>query len=200
MYSNTSDGSEQARKDEMARQSRIDKGMTAINQKFATFGPDFYKKKQQEYMGYAMPQFTTQADKTRRDLSYSLARAGLSDSGAAVQGNAALDKEIGVKQREISDTALGGANDLRNTVESQRTQLVNQLNATADPNQAATASYAAASNLHAPTPMAPIGDLFGSFTNSYIANQNAKAYNSMYQQPSYSFGGQNQGGSERIIQ
>jgi hypothetical protein len=201
MYSNGSDGSAQAREDEIKRQGRIDLGMTKINQKFAPFNKDFYKQKQQDYMGFAMPQFTTQADKTRRDLAYSLARAGLSDSGAAVQGNAALDKEIGVKQRGIADTALSGANELRNTVEQQRTQLVNQLESTADPNVAATGAYAAASNLHAPTPMQPIGDLFGSFTNSYIANQNAKAYNNMYQQPQngYTFGGQ-QGGSERIVQ
>ncbi len=176
MYSNSSDGSEQARAQEVARQKRIDQGLGNINSTFAKFDDEFYDDRAKSYTSYAMPQEQMQEDKARRGLAYTLANAGLSDSGSAVDRNAILDKESGIQKRAIADKGIGVANDLRNQVEGQRTSLVNQLESTADPNVAATGAYAAASNLHAPTPMEPLGDLFGDFTRAYVVNQTAKSY------------------------
>jgi hypothetical protein len=177
MYSDGSDGADAARAQESARQARIDKGMGAINQKFASFDPKFYDDRAKAYENYALPQEQQQEDRTRRTLAYSLANAGLTDSGSGVTRNAVLDREAAVQKRAIADAGVGSANELRGQVESQRTGLVNQLESTADPNVAATGAYAAASNLRAPTAMQPVGDLFGDFTRAYVTNQTAKSYN-----------------------
>lgn len=188
-----------ARQQEAARQARIDKGMTQVNQTFNGFDDGFYKDRENAYLNTAMPDFTAQAAKTRKSLSFALSRAGLLNSGSAVDRNAALDREVAKQQRGVEDQALGQTNELRSEVERQRGNVVSELEASADPAVAANLANAQAASLRAPTPMQPLGNLFANFSNTYLANQAASAYNPNVQ-PLWNFGG---GGgsnsSERIV-
>lgn len=176
MYSNSNDQADQARQQEEARQKRINTGLTNIDQTFAHFDDKFYNDRTKGYETFAMPQEQMQEDKARRSLAFSLANAGLTGSGSDVSRNATLDKTAAIQKQAVVDRGIGAATELRGQVADQRSSLVNQLEQTADPNIAATGAYAAASTLHAPTAMEPLGDLFGDFTRAYVTNQTAKTY------------------------
>lgn len=165
-----------SRKAEEERKGAIARGTEAINQKFAGFDDDFYRRRAADYEGYAVPQVARQYTKTGNSLAYSLARAGMSNSSVAAQKKEALDLENAQQLRTVADTGRAQANDLRLDVEGQRSNLVSQLNASADPGQASEAAVRTAAAYSQPTSFAPIGNLFEDWTRNYLANQSARAY------------------------
>lgn len=180
-----SDGSEQARKLEAERQARITEGMGAINQTFSQFNPEFYRGRQQDYIGYAMPQLYRQLANTNRQGFYGLANRGLATSGAANQFGSNLGYEANVQKQGIADQALSQSQQLQREVESQRSQLFAQLQASADPTTAAQQAISSAGIYSLPSAFAPIGNLFGQFASMYAQNQMNKAYQPQQYQPQY---------------
>jgi len=180
-----------ARNQEKQREARIDTGLKQIDATYSGFDDNFYKGREDAYLGTVTPHLNQQFDETRRNLSYSLARSGLTTSGAAIDKNASLNRELGNKQREVSDAALTVGNQTRGEVEQQRNQLVNQLNASGNPASIATGLTTSAANLRAPSPVGPIGNFFGDWTQTYLANQRARTADTSVQ-PMFSFGGNNQ--------
>ena len=187
MYSGGSDGSEQARQMEEQRTARINTGLGEINKTFDKFDPAFYQQRQQDYVNYAMPQFYRQLGDTQRQTFYGLANRGLAGSGASQTASSRLGYEANVQKQGIFDTGLQQANNLRKDIEGQRGQLVAQLQASADPTSAAQQAIASASAFSAPSPLTPIGNLFGNFAQQYAAQQTANAYGGNYQ-PRYGLG------------
>lgn len=204
MYGGSNSASD-ARADEAARQHRIDKGMADIGQTFSGFDDKFYKDRENAYLQYATPELQSQTDRTRKSLTFALSRAGLLGSSSATNRTAALEREVALNQRKVSDQALSSANDLRGEIEGQRGQLVSQLEASADPSATSSLALAQAGRLKAPSPMQPLGNMFADFVDTYNLNQRARSYDpnvpNMASSGAWSFGGGgNGGGSERIVQ
>lgn len=181
MYSSGNDGAEEARRLEQQRNARIKTGLGSINSTFAQFNPQFYEQRKQDYVNYAMPQLYKQLGNTQRQTFYGLANRGLAGSGAAQTAASNLQYEADVQKQGISDTAVQQASALRKEVENQRSQLIAQLQASADPTSAAQQAIASAGVFSAPSPMAPIGNLFGDFARMYATQQMNNAYGGGYQ-------------------
>lgn len=172
-------------------------GMQAINKDFSTFTPEFYDKAATDYTNYATPEVMQQYQNTKNSLGAALARNGILNSSASATEGASLDKELNTNLGTVANRAQDQANKVRGNVSSQKNQLVSQLEASADPSLAATGAASAVAGLQAPSALQPIGNLFSDWTSTYLANQNAMAYNP--NQPSIwsllGAGGGGQGGS-----
>lgn len=193
-YSGKAGGSQ--RKQEEERKAAIARGTQAIDARFAGFDDKFYNRRAADYETYAAPEVGRQYTRTGNSLIYSLARAGLRNSSVANQKKTALDLENAKQLRTVADTGRAQANDLRLDVEGQRSNLISQLNASADPGQAGAAAARTAAAYSQPTSFQPIGDVFEGFTRNYLANQTARAYD-----PSVApmFSWDSSGGSSRIV-
>lgn len=166
-----------ARMDEEARQGRIQEGLGKINTTFGQFNDGFYNQRAQEYQNYAMPQLYQQMQQANKQGFYGLANRGLQVSGAANQFGSALTREANTQKQGIVDAGIGQAQQLRKDVEGQRSQLISQLQASADPTTAGQQALTAASAYSLPSAFTPIGNLFGNFASLYANNQIGKAYN-----------------------
>lgn len=156
-----------ARAEEAARQASIREGTNKINTLFdSQFTDDFYNRRQQAYLDYATPQLQDQFDKARQALTYALDRAGTADSSIRASREAELQKLYDTNTRSLADTALNYGNEARNNVESARSSLISQLNASADQNGAINSATARAAALSAPQGYSPLGQMFSAFTSA----------------------------------
>lgn len=171
------DPAAEARKQEIVRKQNIQQGLSRIDQVFSQFNPSFYSKRADAYTRFALPQLAKQLGQTQRQTFFSLADRGLQKSSAANRLNSELNEEADTQRRGIVDAGIAQSQDLQKQVESSRSNLIGQLQASADPVSAAQQALSAASTFTAPSTFAPIGNLFGNFANLYAANQTAKAYN-----------------------
>lgn len=179
------DSGEEQRRLEEERQARIETGKKSIDEAFSGFDDNFYDQRVKEYEDYAVPQLTQQYDRTRKNLMYSLARSGLLNSGVEAEKGAALDQNLAQQYRGVVDTGQGQANQLRRDIEGQRSNLVSQLQASADPGGAANLALRTAQAYETPTSFGPIGDYFESWTRNYLANETARQYNPNQQQAAW---------------
>lgn len=162
-----------ARAEEQARQARIREGTQKVNELFnSQFTDDFYKGRREAYMGYATPQLKDQYAEATRQLTYSLDRAGTSDSSIRAAKMGELQKLYDTNTRALSDTALNYENDARNNIEQARSGLTSQLNATADVAGTVSAANSRAAALSAPQGYSPLGQMFGTFTNVLNTQKN----------------------------
>lgn len=130
---------EQARREaerrEQERQRRIAEGEQAIEAAFAPFNDEFYGAREQDYMGFAMPQFDRQFEKAREDLTFALHRAGLGQSGSRAERFGSLQEQADLRRQEIAGRAKSRANSLRGDIENARGSLVTQNQAIANPGE-----------------------------------------------------------------
>lgn len=182
-------GAGQARALEAERSQRIGTGMGQINQIFSGFDPEFYRKRQEAYQAFAMPQFGEQARTTQNQLLYGLADRGLLHSSAGEQAQSAFEREAARQQQAIVDAAFQQSQNLQKEVQGNKGQLISQLQASADPSSVAQQAISSAQSFSAPSVWQPIGNMFTNFANLYLANQIANAYKGSGQQSP--FGGLN---------
>lgn len=142
----------------------------------AGYGEDYYQKRADDYLKTATPQMMDQYRTTKNNLTFALARNGILNSGAAVQRNGALSRELATQRTQLASNAQGQANAARAQVADLRSNLVNQLVASGDPSLVAGQANAATAGLRAPSPVQPLGNLFQDWTNTYLANMNARYY------------------------
>jgi hypothetical protein len=166
----------EARALEDQRQARITQGLQSIDQTFGKFDEGFYKKRQQDYTNFAMPQLYQQLAQTNRQGFFGLANRGLHNSSAANEFGSNLAKETNVQKQGIVDTGIAQAQQLRKDVEGQRSNLTAQLQASADPTTASQQALSVAGSYSLPGAFQPIGNLFQNFAQLYANNQIAKEY------------------------
>lgn len=166
----------QAREDEKRRQERIQKGMGNINETFSTFDDSFYDRRANAYKAFAMPNVESQYKDAHQGLVYNLARSGNLASSEAARQMGILNQDRNSANLKVADASLDYANKSRQQVEQARTDLVNQLMATADPSTAASQAAARSATLTPDPAMVGLGDLFGNTMK--LANVTNKA--SMY--------------------
>jgi hypothetical protein len=184
-----------ARRAEKKRQKRIDLGVQSINEKFGGFDDGFYNQRALDYEGFAVPQQVQQYDRTKKNLTYSLARSGLLNSSVQAEKSGALERENAQQLRNIADTGRTQSNQLRQDVEQQRSNLVSQVQASADPGSASAQALRTSLAFQQPTSFAPIGDFFETWTRNYLANKRAQEYDPQTA-PLFSWGSNT---SERIV-
>lgn len=157
-------GAAQARADEAARQARIKQGVEEIDKSFAGFDKGFYDNRARAYTNFANPQLADQYAGTQRNLTYNLARQGLTASSEASRNAGELQRQYNDARAQIAAKGLDAANDARNNVEQNRSELISQLYATSDPAQAASAALNRASVLSQQQSFSPLGQLFANTT------------------------------------
>ena len=171
------DAAAQAQKQEAQREASISQGMTDINSQFSSFTPDFYNKAAQGYENYATPQAMQQYQKTKNSLADALARNGITQSTAAATEGQSLNNELSTNLNTIANTGQNTANTLESNVSAQKSNIVNELEASADPSAASVAASSAVAGLQAPPAYQPLGNMFSDWTSTYLANMNAQSYN-----------------------
>ena len=157
-------GAAQARADEAARQARIKQGIERIDKNFSGFDKGFYDNRAQAYVNFANPQLSDQYANTQRNLTYNLARQGLTASSEASRNAGELQRQYNDARAQIAAKGLDVANDARQNVEQNRSELISQLYATSDPTQAANAALNRASVLSQQQSFSPLGQLFANTT------------------------------------
>lgn len=161
-----------ARAAEEARAAAIREGTASIDEEFEGFNDDFYDQRDQTYMDYYQPQLNEQYEDALARLTYSLARAGTTNSSIA--GDALADLATR-RDRELA--ALNAARDadvtnLRGRVQNEKSNLLAQLNATGDAEAAANAATTSSRQLFSDTPtLVPLDGLFSTIGNSIGAYQ-----------------------------
>lgn len=158
------------------REQAISQGMGAIETSFAGFNPQFYNQVRQNQLGSLMPQFAEQYQNTNKSMVFGLANRGLLDSSAARgQGNA-LGRQTSLGQIIVGNQAQQAANDMQRSVQSEKGNLVNQLIASQDPALAAQQAVGAAASIQAPSLLAPLGNMFQGWADTYLAKRMANTY------------------------
>jgi hypothetical protein len=180
-----------AREEEAARAASIQAGTAQIDEQFGRFNDDFYSQRGQTYMDYYQPQFDEQYNDALAQLTFSLARAGTTNSSIA--GDALADLQT---QRDRELTALNArrdadVNDFRTRVQNEKSSLVSQLNATADAEAAGNLATSRSSQLYSETPtLVPLDGLFsgvgssiGAWNSGYNDGSRLSTFNSAISNP-----------------
>jgi hypothetical protein len=153
-----------ARADEQARQARIKEGMGSIDTTFKQFDDSYFKKREEAYMADAKPKIADQAQQVSQNLAYNLARSGMTDSSEKTRNVAEINKQLDSARIEARNKALESTQLARNQIESERADLVGQLNMTGDAQAAAQGALSRASiQANQPTTSA-LGQLFSNTT------------------------------------
>ena len=176
MYGGSDTGSA-LREEQNKRDARIRAAQAGIEQQFQGFDQDFYKSRQNAYLGFALPQLAEQYQEAQRDLTYSLAGKGLLRSGAAGTLSASLSKELGKKKQLVSDTAINESNTLRMDVQNEQNRLLAQAMNALDPGATVISARKSASQFTEPSTIAPIGKMFQDWTNTYATKVQSDLYN-----------------------
>lgn len=168
--------SAQARQDEQARQGRISSGMDSIDQTFSKFDDNYFNDYFNKAMDMAKPNITKQFTDANEQTLFGLARDGNLQSSAAAKmyGNVSDRKNDALLN--ASNTANNDKNALRSEISGQRGQLVNQLQATADPGAAAAGAISEAAASSRPPTYSPITNIFSDLTSQFAANEQARAF------------------------
>lgn len=154
----------QQRQEEKQRQQRIRSGMGQIDQIFSPFNDAFFRRRGETFLSFARPQLEDQYGKAREALIYALSRNGLLNSSVAATKFGDLKKSYDVNAQALEGRANDEANKARQTVEQNRSDLVAQLQATADPTAAANAAIARQTFLSSTPGYEPLGALFANVT------------------------------------
>jgi len=156
---------ERQRKQEEERQARIRKGNEEIDSVFGKFNDDFYAKQTQNYLDYATPQLTDQFNDAAKQLTLSLANAGLLNSSIAAEKRGKLDKDLKLKQRMIADKGNEYSLNSRKSIDAARSDLQSQNMNLANPTLTAQNAANRAQALNQLPAYQPLMELFADATD-----------------------------------
>jgi hypothetical protein len=163
-------GSDSYSQEEAARQQKIKQGTAAIDKAFAGFDDPFFQGRARAYTEFGMPQVEDQFTKASDQLKYALARQyGTTQTSEAARRQAELTKEYIAAKADVANKAQTYANQARSDVERERSSLMSDLSASADPAAAARNALTQQELLAKPTAMEPLGDFFQNITAGLAA-------------------------------
>jgi hypothetical protein len=165
-----------ARQEEEARQGRIKSGTAAINEKFAGFDDQFYEKRKQEFANFANPDVQRQYKDAQGGVLYGLARSGNLASSERSRQLGVVDRERDTATMRVADRGAEYANQARTQVENNRTDLINQVNATGDSALAANQAMNRAATLRPSPAFEGLGSLFENSGSIIKAGRQAEYY------------------------
>lgn len=151
------------------RAALVDRGQERIDKRFDKFDNKFYGNYREDYLDNYNPQLDTQFGDASKVLKYDLARSGVLDSSTGINAFGKLTDEYAKNKQQIASDALGAVNQLKNSVSTAKTSLMNTNLAAADPGNAASTAASTASALGVPQTYSPLGQVFAGFVNGYDA-------------------------------
>lgn len=188
----SNDAASQATAQQKQQQAAIASATDSINKNFAGFNPGFYQGYTNANVNYGLGQLAPQLQQTQDQLGFKLAGQGLGKSSQADKLGESLQTETGNQKQNIVNNALGATNTLEQNVNQQKSNLINEANVANDPASVANQSLGIASGFSSPSPIAPIGQAFGNWANTWLGASNSKTYGSSLPS-SASYGGNGSG-------
>jgi len=158
------------------QEAQITKATDQINNAFAGFNDAFYNKRKQAYENYMVPQLGEQYRNQQHQLGYSLSDSGLGHSSVARRLGDSLSGEFNKQRATIANNALADVGQLKQDVARSQNSLIGEANIANNPSSVAQSALGTASAFQSPSMFQPIGELFNSWGNMYLANQNQKRY------------------------
>lgn len=144
-----------------------------------------YEKASKDYQDYATPQLQKQLGDMNSQLLYNMAERGLVSGlgpdgkprGSTALNTASQDLDwYNTKaSNDIANTASDTANKLRRDVSGEKSRIMSQLYASADPTSAVQASQSALTTYSAKPTFSPIGNMFTDWANMYLLNRYGQA-------------------------
>lgn len=132
------------------------------------FDTSFYNQRAQAYEDFATPQLQRQYEEAQKAMQLGLIGQGLAGSSVAAERQANLERKNREALQGIAQQGQGYANKARQQIANQRQQLVNALQASADPSVVNSAALSRFDNIARATPeFAALGDVFGSLTPGF---------------------------------
>ena len=145
------------------------------------FDDAFYDARRQAYLGNYMPQLAQKFQEARDNLSFALAKAGLTRSSVAADKVARLNEDNTVQAGTIASKAEDDVNKVRSSVEDSRANLVAQLQASADPGGTANLALARSQVMQKqPVEYSPLGDVFSGIATGIGRFVQGAQYASLY--------------------
>ncbi len=160
------------RQQERERQQNVLRGTGKIDAAFSGFGPETYDQRAKDYTAFYMPQVEEQGKEASDQLTYSLARGGNLDSSTGAKQAGDLTQKINNARAGVSEGAFGAAQQARQDVEGNRSDLIRMLEGGGNMANVANTATARAMSLSQPPPYSPLTDLFANFTGQ-LANSRA---------------------------
>jgi len=165
------DAAAQQRADEEARQGRINTGMDKINNLFTGYDDNFYNTKGTEYNNYFTPQVENQYSNAKDKLLYSQANTGNVGGSASNYANSQLAKEYSQYLQQVQSGSQDYINNAKSQVAGVRSNLVGQLQSSADPSSI-TPDALNQISIQNVSSMSPLTGLFNDLVSTY-GNYNA---------------------------
>jgi len=141
------------------------------------FTPAFFGERQRAYEQYQLPFATREFQNAQNQLAYKLGNQGLLNSSVARGLGGSLQQELAKQRGAIATGGLSLVQDLQKQLGQERATVTQQLVSSANPQLASAQALEAASRASAPSPVAPVSNLFGNWMNMYLANDLARSYN-----------------------
>ena len=138
---------ERVRQAEARRQQNITAGQGEIASLFGQFNDDFYNKRSQSYLDFAMPTLDRQYQDQVRSLTANLARTGNLNSSLRGDLMGQLQRQYDTGKLSLSDTASNYANEAKANVAKTKASLMESNASLADPGTVRSMAEAQASGL-----------------------------------------------------
>lgn len=150
---------ERVRKAEESRQANITQGANDIASVFGQFGDDFYNKRSQDYLDYALPTLDRQFQEQERSLVSELARTGNLNSSLRGDLTGKLRRQYDTSKLTIQDQANSYAANARAQVQQARAGLLDSNSRLADPGTVRTMAEAQAAGVAVPPQYQSLGQM-----------------------------------------
>lgn len=161
-----------AAKAEKNRQAQITAGTQKVNDIFSQFTPDYYATRATDYNNWAMPQVEDQYKKAQEQLKFALARQyGSTNTSEAAKRQAQLGEDYGLAKTNQTEQGLALSNRAKAEMENSRSQVLQELSASADPGSAASSALAQSDLATHVDPYTPLGELFANVTEGLASSQ-----------------------------
>lgn len=159
-----------------ARQEAIQKGMGNIEKAFAGFGPEYFNNIRETTTRQLLPQFGRQYKRAQKGVVYALADRGLMRGSAAREAGTDLAIEKATGEMEVANRGNEAVRQRRMEIEDRKNVATNQLITSQDPTLAAQSAVSGVAGLSAPSMVAPLGEMFRGFSDTWMAGRLANAY------------------------
>lgn len=162
------------RRREEERQQRVQAGREGINSAFSQFDDNFFTGFTDAFKQSQLPSLDRQFGDARGKLIAALAGRGTLESTVGADALADLQLTNDDARTDIGNRATDATNDLRSRIENTKSNLFGLNTGSTDPAQLNTQAISAASTLAAPPSTTPLGDVFSSALQPFVAFQSAK--------------------------
>jgi hypothetical protein len=167
---------QQQKQDEADREAKVTQGQGEIDQAFSQFNDPYFNKFQTDYFNAQKPQIDQQYSDAKDALSSALADRGILSSTIAGTAFGKLDQAHGDQTAAATNQAADAANQFKNQIDQEKTNLYSLNSASADPSTIATQAEGASAALVPPTGPTQLGNLFGSVLSPYVNYQRAATF------------------------